>query len=371
MPASRRLYVHIGLQKTGTTYLQAVMLGNRDQLASQGLVLVPPTKKEAFQLMLLVRDRYQPGRDPAVVADALARFESRLGRTTAPRMLLSQESLSAAKPAQVQRFLAACHSVEVHVVITVRDLARSVPSAWQQDLRAGRTMPYKRYLRRLQRMESNGAGRHPWIQLDPPAVLARWAAELPPGRIHVVTVPPSGSPPSLLLERFCRVVDVDPAGLVHPETPSNTSLGRIQAEVLRRVNRELPEDLLRRQVYGGIGKRFFAGEVLGDQTSHKILVPSRLRPWCEEVSSRQVAALEAADYHVEGTLADLRCPEAAFSDNAERAREREVASAAATALARMLAIRASEKRSSGPRLPGDRSRAGIVADRLRSLAGRG
>jgi hypothetical protein len=220
-------------------------------------------------------------------------------------------------------------------------------------------------------MESNGAGGHPWIQLDPPAVLARWAAELPEDRIHVVTVPPSGGPPALLLERFCRVIEVDPTGLTHPETPANTSLGRVQAEVLRRVNRELPEDLLRRQVYGGIGKRFFASEVLADQASSKIRVPSRLRPWCEEVSSRQVAALEQAGYHVEGTLEDLRCPESAFSDEAERPREREVAGAAATALARMLAIRESEKRSSAARLPGTRSQARTVADRLRSLAGRG
>lgn len=366
MPPSRRLYVHIGLQKTGTTYLQAVMLGNRDRLASQGLALVPPTKKEAFQLMLQVRDRYQPGRDPVAVAEALDRFESRLERTTASRMLLSQESLSAAKPAQVKRFLAACHAVEVHVIITVRDLARSVPSAWQQDLRAGRTMAYPRYLRRLQRMEANGAGRHPWIQLDPPAVLARWAAELPNDRIHVVTVPPPGSPPSLLLERFCRVLDLDPADLEKAETPSNTSLGMVQAELLRRVNRELPEELLWRQVYGGIGKRFFAGEVLSKQESRKIRVPSRLRPWCEEVSSRQVAALQEAGYHVEGTLADLRCLDTAFTDDAERTREREVSSAAAAALAQMLTIRVSEKRPPGQRL----SRARTVADRLRSLAGR-
>jgi hypothetical protein len=371
MPASRRLYVHIGLQKTGTTYLQAVMLGNRDRLASQGLALVPPTKKEAFQLMLAVRDRYQPGRDPAVVADALTRFESRLSRSSAPRMLLSQESLSAAKPAQVKRFLAACAGVDVHVVITVRDLARSVPSAWQQDLKAGRTPTYRRYLRRLQRMESKGAGGHPWIQLDPPAVLARWAAELPRDRIHVVTVPPSGAPPTLLLERFCRVIGVDPTGLTHTETPSNTSLGRVQAEVLRRVNRELPEELLWRQVYSGIGKRFFAGEVLADQSSRTIRVPGRLRPWCEVVSGRQVAALQAAGYHVEGKLSDLRCPDTAFTDEAEEPREREVATAAVTALARMLAIRAAGTRSSGPLLPRARSRGRTAVDRLRSLAGRG
>ncbi len=367
MSTSRRLYVHIGLQKTGTTYLQGVMLGNRDRLASQGLALVPPTKKEAYQLMLAVRDRYQPGHDPASVVDALTRFESLLARSTAPRMLLSQESLSAARPPQVKRFLAACDAVDVHVVVTVRDLARSVPSAWQQDLKAGRTIGYRRYLRRLQVMEGNGAGGHPWIQLDAPAVLARWAAELPEGRIHVVTVPPSGGPPTQLLERFCRVIDVDPAGLAKAETPSNPSLGRVQAEVLRRVNRELPDDVLRRQVYGGVGKRFFVGEVLGDQTSRKIRVPGKLRPWCEEVSGRQVAALQVAGYHVEGTLEDLRCPENAFTDEAEEPREREVAGAAVTALARMLAMRASGKRSSGPRLARTRAAVG----RLRSLvAGR-
>jgi hypothetical protein len=364
MPKSRRLYVHIGLQKTGTTYLQAVMLANRERLASQGLALVPPTKKEAFQLMLAVRDRYQPGHDPASVADALTRFEHRLARSSAPRMLLSQESLSAARPPQVKRFLAACDAVDVHVVITVRDLARSVPSAWQQDLKAGRTFAYRRYLRRLQTMEGKGAGGHPWIQLDPPAVLARWAAELPEGRIHVVTVPPPGGPPAVLLERFCRVIDVDPAGLAHAETPSNTSLGWVQAEVLRRVNRELPDDVLRRQVYGGIGKRFFVGEVLGDQTSRSIRVPDRLRPWCEEVSNRQVAALQAAGYHVEGTLEDLRCADTAFTDKVEKPREAEVATAAVSALARMLAMRVSEKRSPGPRL----ARARAAVGRLRSLA---
>jgi hypothetical protein len=370
MPTSRRLYVHIGLQKTGTTYLQAVVFGNHDRLASQGLALVPPTKKETYELMLAVRERYNPDRDSPSVADSLTRLESRLARTTAPRMLLSQESLSAAQPDQVQRFLRACESVEVHVVITVRDLARSVPSAWQQDLKAGRTTAYPRYLRRLQAMEGRGASRHPWIQLDPPAVAARWAAELPDGRVHIVTVPPAGSSPTLLLERFCRVIGVEPAGLAYAETPSNTSLGRVQAEVLRRVNRELPDEVLWRQVYGGIGKRFFVGEVLGDQTSRTIRVPSRLRPWCEEVSNRQVAALEAAGYHVEGTLADLRCPDTAFTDETEKPREREVASAAVIALARMLALRVSANRSSGPRMARARSRARPVVQRLRSLANR-
>ena len=41
MPTSRRLYVHIGLPKTGTSFLQAALLHNREVLAEQGLDLVP------------------------------------------------------------------------------------------------------------------------------------------------------------------------------------------------------------------------------------------------------------------------------------------------------------------------------------------
>ena len=41
MPAPRQVYLHLGLQKTGTSYLQGVMRRNRDLLAEQGLDLVP------------------------------------------------------------------------------------------------------------------------------------------------------------------------------------------------------------------------------------------------------------------------------------------------------------------------------------------
>src|SRR5688500_11303527 len=93
----RRLFVHVGLQKTGTSYLQGVMLRNREVLAAQGLDLVPATKRESFHLMLDVRDRYTPGRDPESVATSLERFEADLAAAPGPRALYSQESLAACR----------------------------------------------------------------------------------------------------------------------------------------------------------------------------------------------------------------------------------------------------------------------------------
>ena len=339
MPTRPRLYVHIGMQKTGTSYLQGAMLRNRAVLADQGLDLVPPTKREAFELMLLVRDRYNPARDAASVPDSLARFSALLEQAPGSRALLSQESLSVAGPHQIRRLLDACGDREVHVIVTVRDLARQLPSSWQQLIRSGGTTTYLRFVRQARAREQDGSDLRPWSHLNVSAVLARWSEAVGPERIHVVTVPPAGSPPTALLERYCSVLEVEPDRMVPEEKRGNVSLGRVQAELLRRVNRELPAEMRPRQVYGAVGKRFFAAQVLAAQKSSSIKVPAEFRAWCDEVVDRQMKAIDSAGYVVTGQLEDLRCPDAAFSDEDDRVTHSEVASAAVAALARILTFR--------------------------------
>ena len=349
MPPPRQLFIHIGLQKTGTSYLQAAMLNSRDALAAHGLDLVPPTKAQSFELMLVVRDRYAARRDPVSDARILRRFTDQLERAEGPRAVLSQESLAAAGPRQIDRLLAACGDREVHVVATVRDLARQLPSSWQEAVKAGGTSPYPAYLEELQELERTGSGRHPWIHLDPPQVLARWERALSASRVHVVTVPPSGSSTTLLLTRFAHVLGVDPVHLEPEDRPSNSSLGHVQAEVLRRVNAELGDGVRGSHVYGDVVKRSFGRRVLAPQASaRKILVPAELRPWCDAVTERQVAELAAAGYPVAGSLDDLRCADTAFADDVAEPTEDEVARSSVTALAAMLTARsraAAERRS--------------------------
>lgn len=365
MPEAQRLYLHVGLQKTGTSYLQAALLRGRDGLAAAGLDLVPPTKREAFELMVVLRDRYADRRDDASDDNILDRFTRQLADATGSAAVYSQESLAAASPAQVRRLLDACGDREVHVVVTVRDLPRGLPSAWQEEIKAGSSVPFGRHLRKLRRQERDGTGRNPWIHLDAPAVLARWAEHLPAERLHVVTVPPSGSEPTLLLERFARVLGVDPARLDPEDRPANTSLGLVQAEVLRRVNAELPEEVHRRYVYSDVVKRSFATGVLGRQDGERILVPAKHRAWCEEVTARQVEALRA--YDVAGSLDDLACRDRSFATERQGARQRDVASASVSALAALLTERgqAVAERRTGEIRVGPTSTLGKVKARLR------
>lgn len=332
---ARRVYLHVGLQKTGTSYLQAVLFAAQGHLRERGLDLVPGSKREMFQVMLCVRERFDPLYDPPEAAMALARFPAQLGAAPGPVALLSEEALAASSPAGIRRLVAACADREVHLVFTVRDLARVVPSMWQQQLRSAGTVSFDDYLRAVVAREGPTAQRFLRNQ-DLPRVLDRWEEEVPASRIHVVTVPPPGSPATVLLERYCSMLAVDPAPLAGYVPPGNPSLGRVEAELLRRVNAGLPAERRRRQLYGDVGKRYFSQRVLGERRSEPARLPLELAPWCREWADEMVQRLAVGGYDVVGDLDDLRPRSESFARTTEPVDDTAVAEVAVRALVTML-----------------------------------
>jgi len=352
-----RTYVHIGLQKTGTSYLQSVFWGSQPALTAQGLAMLPGTKRQTFRVMLATRDRARPAVDGPEVTGALTRLRRRLERSLAApggttRYLLTEESLAPATAAQAGRLVEALAGTEVHVVLTVRDLARQVPSVWQQKVTARRRYTFDQYLAAV--VDRGGRARDFWASQDLPAVLARWGSVVPPERIHVVTVPPAGSDPGLLLERFCSVLGVDPAGLDTRVPRSNVSLGLVQTELLRRVNVELGGRLRRREAYRAAGKIYLGKRILSAQQGTPARMPRRLEPWCREVTASHLETLRAGGYDVVGSLDDLVPAPTAFADDPQHVSDAEVAQAAAKAIATMLAQPRRERRRRPRRTPAPR-----------------
>ena len=338
MSPTPRTFVHIGLQKTGTSYLQSVFWQSQDTLAGQGLAMLPSTKRQTFRVMLATRDRARPGVDGTEVTGALSRLGSALGEAltagSADRFLLTEESLAPATAEQAGRLVEHLAGTEVHVVLTVRDLARQVPSVWQQKVTARRRYTYEKYLAAV--VKHGRRARDFWASQDLPAVLERWASAVPAERIHVVTVPPAGSDPGMLLERFCSVLDVDPGSLGTRVPRHNVSLGLVQTELLRRVNVELGGRLRRREAYRAAGKLYLGKRILSAQQGTPARLPRRLEEWCRSVSASHVEAVRAGGYDVVGSLDDLLPAPSAFADDPQSVTDAEVADAAAKAVAAML-----------------------------------
>ncbi|CAA9365396.1 MAG: hypothetical protein AVDCRST_MAG72-2669 [uncultured Nocardioidaceae bacterium] len=341
MTAARRCYLHVGLPKTGTSYLQDIFAQSRAALADQGVSMLLGSTADTFHLALSVLDELSPEMDPPRAFRALDRFREALAGLSSPTALLSQELLGAAQPHQAARLLDALGGYQPHVVVTARDLARYIPSAWQQQVKQRGLTSYEQYLGDF---TDPAKGAH-YPAYDLIGVLERWRECVAPDRIHVVTLPPSGAPSAVLLERFCAVLDVDPSAMDQETERRNDSLGMVQAELLRRVNVALGDRLPHpRAGYREQGKSFLGQTILAAQPGEPARLPRRLEQWCVDASQDLADRLAGGGYHIVGDLGDLAPDPDAFTDDDRGVGDDAVARVATTALAEILVGRDVERR---------------------------
>jgi len=298
------VYVHIGLAKTGTTSLQHAVHRRRAECAAAGLH-VPGSRHHDHRLAAydLLGRRIEGQLD--VVPGSLRRLVTDIGAADAPRALISEELLAVARPRQVRRLVRALAPHRVEVVVGLRDLGRTLMSAWQQEVVMGETVTWKEFAGAVRDAGSTGsrAGVAFWLRQDVFRVLDAWQRHVPAERIHLVTVPPSGADSQLLLERFADVLQLPPGTLGLGSSPKNSSLGVAEIEALRRLNARIAPQLSKRQylyvVERGIRERLEA------PTSRPLRLPAEHHAWITERSRALVEGLRERGHEVHGNLDDL------------------------------------------------------------------
>ncbi|MGA8255396.1 MAG: hypothetical protein WB767_02355 [Nocardioides sp.] len=299
---SRRVYLHIGAPKTGTTYLQDRLALNAKTLAQQGVhfpsrnaVTSPALSQFRAALDLLEQDWGGPPGHAEGSWDALVRKVRRLSGT----VIISHEILAPATSAQVARVREAFADSELHVVYSARDMARQLPAAWQESIKQGRKWSYRRFLNRTTK-------RRPWFAraFDLPGVLDTWGEGLPPERVHVVTVPQTSGPE--LWQRFCTVFGIDSEWAPRDSENTNASLGVAEAAMLRRLNRRMDPATRRETRFDELVRKMLVEDRLVQRQSPPLTLPPRLQPWAEGESERWIEYLMASGFHLVGDVDELR-----------------------------------------------------------------
>lgn len=308
-PARPQVYLHIGTPKSGTTYLQNVLWRNRGRLREQGVLYPGDTRHAHVQATFDLRETSFGGRPNPANRGAWDRMVGAVRAWRRGPAIISQELLSQALPHHVERALASLDFADVHIVLTVRDLARQLPAAWQETVKNRSMQPYEEFLTALQGPPSSWSGpvKAFWQTQDVARVLRLWAAGIPPERVHLVTVPPPGAPRGLLWERFCSVVGIDAARCDTGKVFANASLGAAEAELVRRIN-EAVRYKISWQQHNLLVKRHIAQEVLARRKGTKIELPADRRAWVASRSRELVEPLRGKGYHVVGDLEELLVP---------------------------------------------------------------
>ena len=317
-----RVFLHIGLAKTGTTSIQAALEHSQERYAGHGLCL-PLGRHHAHRLAAydLVGRRIEG--DEGSPAGSLRRLVEALDSCGSPRAVVSEELLALARPRHVRRLGRELAGHELEVVVGVRDLGRTLLSGWQQEVVNAQTFGWRAFADAV-RDPNRGAVRAGvafWVRHDVLRVLDTWERLVPRERVHVVTVPPPGAPPEVLLDRFAEAVGL-PAGVLRLDGPVlNTSLGAVELEVVRRLNVRLA-DLPRRQYLAVVQRGVRPG--LERASSRKLSLPPEDLDWIAERGDELVAGLRERGYRVHGDLEELRTRALAVDPAAARAEERRI-----------------------------------------------
>ena len=311
--APSRVFLHIGSPKTGTTFLQQVLWSQRGVAEAQGVHLPLNSFNDHYLASLDLRGLARPPHPPRargmwtrLVADA-----ERWPGTS----LISHELFAAAGPEQARRAVSSFGpATEVHVVLTARDLLRQLSAEWQEHVKHRSTVRFEEFIASVRTDSAKRTGWF-WRVQDYAGILARWGADVPPSRLHVVTVPPLGAPRGLLWERFAGLLGLDPATFDTTESRSNTSLGLEQAELLRRVNLALGDRLALPGPYPVVVKSVLAHQVLAARPGRPLRLAADDVQFAADLSRRLADELADAGVDVVGSLDDLVVPEATVQDS--------------------------------------------------------
>ena len=227
--------LHVGPHKTGTTALQAALWAARLELRRQGVRLAGRSRNPASPVRA-VTGQASPYADDGKTPPMWrwSRLADEIRSAHEPRVVVSSEFFAWAAPQAIRRIVDDLGQDRVHVAVTLRPLARIVPSMWQQNVQAGTTATIDAWLR-VVLDRTSGESRHPFWTLERhDELIDRWAAVVGTDRVTAVVVDDRDH--DVLLRASESLLSLQPGTLEAQVDWLNRSLTLPEAEAVRAFN---------------------------------------------------------------------------------------------------------------------------------------
>jgi len=225
--------LHIGPPKTATTSVQAAIHAARAELAEHGIAYAGRTRHSRAPATAIARENLGFEFTPAALKkwDKLA---AEVRESTARITVLSSEGLSLANVERARKIVDDIGG-SAHVVITMRPLARMIPSIWQQRVRRGSAQSLDDYVAGIFDRDEDGrfTNAYFWGRYGLDQLVTTWAQVVGEENISVVILDPRNH--DLAYHAFEDLLGV-PRGVLKHEGPANESFPFAELEVIRQFS---------------------------------------------------------------------------------------------------------------------------------------
>ena len=306
LPEGTRL-LHVGPHKTGTTALQAAFHLARDRVAAQGVHYAGYGRQPVTAVHAAIGrggSRADGGKAPNIRHWRWLVRE--IERSNARRVFLSSEFFADADDDAVQRIVADLDPGRVHVAVTLRPLARIIPSQWQQYVQNRLTTPFHEWLDAILNQPRGAVTPTFWGRHRHDELVARWADVVGPANVTVIALDDADG--EMVFRVFEELLGLTAGTLVPDANLANRSMSVAEIEVIRAFNVAYRAEGLPRGLYDRILHTGAAALMLRrvpEPEEGRLELPSWAVERVAEIERAMVAALAGSGVRIVGDLGSL------------------------------------------------------------------
>ncbi len=349
LPSGTRL-VHIGPHKTGTTSLQAALYLGRPAMLEQGVRHAGRGRNPSTAARAVTGQASTYSEEAAPPIRSWRGLVREVERAKEPRVVISSEFFSWAEPDAIRRIVGDLDPARVRIAVTLRPLARIIPSMWQQNVQAGTTTSFDAWLDRLFNPPPGKANRAFWFLQRHDELIVRWAEVVGPENLTAIVVDDRDH--SMVLRVFEQLLGLRNGTLATVPDLTNRSLTMPEAEAVRAFNIASRAEGVSKAQHARV-MRLGAAQVMKlrkpEPGEPAVQAPQWAIDRASEVAREMIGTIATSGVRVVGDLDALaRAPESRADDTRRPAVNPSPEIAASMAMGVLIATGGARREANGP-----------------------
>jgi hypothetical protein len=306
----KKVFIHVGFHKTGTTAIQQSLFSHSEELKKAGFQYATNKRRANHRQAWALTERYWGWKNRGGKKTPISEWTQHLKilKSKKYNSILSSEFFSELNDVQLDRLAADLKNFQVEVIFTIRPLNKILASSYQQYLKYGIKASYEEWLRDI--FQNTGKSKLTptfWKRHQHDIVIARWAKAFGSQNIHLVVV--DESEPDFLFDTFNEILQL-PAGTLSEveDLGTNRSLNFAEISLLLAINKAFPKErnwadyeLFIRE--GSI--RHLTNKVDLARLSEKLLTPQWAVDESSKITANSIKEIDALGVRIYGDISKL------------------------------------------------------------------